>query len=60
MARRINEIRATPGVPVWQRNYYEHIIRDEEERCRIREYIVTNPLRWENDWETLVKNPRLF
>jgi len=55
VAKRINEIRATPGAPVWQRNYYEHIIRDEAECRRIREYIVTNPLRWENDWETLVK-----
>jgi putative transposase len=26
-ARRVNELRETPGVPVWQRNYYEHIVR---------------------------------
>lgn len=38
----------------WQRNYYEHIIRDEESLSRIREYIMTNPLRWELDRE----NPR--
>jgi REP element-mobilizing transposase RayT len=44
-ARRINEMRATPGKPVWQRNYYEHIIRNGGELNKIREYIVTNPLR---------------
>lgn len=31
-AKRINPLRGTPGAPVWQRNDYEHIIRDEEER----------------------------
>ena len=40
---RINQLRGTPGVPVWQRNYYEHIIRDEESLNRIREYIADNP-----------------
>lgn len=47
----ININRNTPRVPVWQRNYYEHIIRDEQELNNIREYIVTNPLRWELDIE---------
>ncbi len=45
-AKQINKIRDTAGVPVWQRNYYEHIIRDESEMNRIREYIAANPLRW--------------
>jgi REP element-mobilizing transposase RayT len=36
---------------VWQRNYYEHIIRNEESLNRIREYIATNPLRWHLDRE---------
>lgn len=35
----------------WQRNYHEHIIRNEEELNRIREYIVNNPLRWQYDRE---------
>jgi REP element-mobilizing transposase RayT len=39
------------GVPLWQRNYYEHIIRNEESLNRVREYIETNPLRWELDRE---------
>jgi putative transposase len=36
---------------LWQRNYYEHIIRDEDSLNRIREYITTNPLHWELDRE---------
>ncbi|MDW8289818.1 MAG: transposase [Armatimonadota bacterium] len=48
---RINAVRATPGEPLWQRNYYEHIIRDEARLNRIREYILLNPLRWHLDYE---------
>ncbi len=33
----------------WQRNYYEHIIRNEHELHKIREYIINNPLNWEQD-----------
>jgi putative transposase len=36
---------------LWQRNYYEHIIRNEEYLNRIREYILTNPMRWALDRE---------
>ena len=36
---------------VWQRNYYEHVIRGEESMSRIREYIQNNPARWEFDRE---------
>ncbi len=50
-ARRVNELRETLGVPIWQRNYYEHIIRDEESLNRIRHYIADNPTRWEFDPE---------
>ncbi len=48
-ARRINSLRKTPGVPLWQRNYYEHIIRNENDYFRIAEYIIDNPLTWEFD-----------
>jgi REP element-mobilizing transposase RayT len=48
-ARRINALRGTPGAPVWQRNYYEHVVRDEHDLARIREYIRTNPARWDQD-----------
>lgn len=50
-ARRINEYRGSPGVPVWQRNYYEHVIRDEKSLNQIREYLNNNPLQWEFDRE---------
>ena len=36
---------------VWQRNYYEHVVRDEESLNRIRQYILDNPARWEFDRE---------
>ena len=48
---RANELRGTPGKSIWQRNYYEHIIRSEKELNRIREYIENNPLRWQIDRE---------
>ena len=38
---------------LWQRSFYEHVIRDEESLNRIREYIVNNPQRWELDRENL-------
>ena len=50
-ARRINRIRKTPGEPVWQRNYYEHVIRNEDELNLIRRYIRINPLKWQYDRE---------
>ena len=49
--KRINEMRGMPGGKLWQRNYYEHIIRNDESLHRIREYIANNPLQWELDRE---------
>jgi REP element-mobilizing transposase RayT len=49
--KRINAIRNTPGAPVWQRNYYEHIIRSEDDLLRVREYIRDNPAKWTDDPE---------
>jgi REP element-mobilizing transposase RayT len=43
---RINQIRGTPGGRVWQRNYYERIVRNDAALRRIRRYIQTNPARW--------------
>jgi len=51
VTKRINESRGTPGIPVWQRSYYEHIIRNEAEWNRIRAYIEGNPARWVDDEE---------
>jgi REP-associated tyrosine transposase len=50
-ARCINRARNTPGAAAWQRNYYERIIRDEEELLRVREYIRDNPRLWDEDPE---------
>jgi len=47
----VNRLLSRSGQPLWQRNYYEHVIRDEESLNRLREYIATNPLRWELDRE---------
>ncbi len=35
--------------PIWQRNYYEHIIRNQESYQRISEYIIHNPAKWQED-----------
>ena len=56
-AKIINAIRKMPGVRVWQRNYYEHIIRNEADYERIVEYIRDNPCRWEED--DLHPNPHI-
>jgi putative transposase len=45
-ARAVNNIRRTPGRPVWQRGYYEHVVRTEEALDEIRKYIMGNPLAW--------------
>jgi len=47
-ARRINERAGKRGV-VWQRGYYEHVIRNEKALDRIRNYIANNPARWADD-----------
>ncbi|MEW5830937.1 MAG: hypothetical protein AB1846_18755 [Chloroflexota bacterium] len=39
------------GTPIWQRNYYEHIVRDADEMDRIHRYIESNPSRWDEDDE---------
>lgn len=50
-AKQVNKLRNTPGVRFWQRNYYEHIVRDDTELNHIRQYIIENPLRWDMDSE---------
>ncbi len=51
VTKQINLLRQTPGEPVWQRNYYEHIIRSEKDYDNIANYIYDNPLCWEKDDE---------
>ena len=48
-ARRINRTRSTPGSAVWQRGFYEHVIRSEESLASIREYVAGNPAKWAED-----------
>jgi REP element-mobilizing transposase RayT len=48
-ARRINQLRETTGKAFWQRGYYEHVIRDEDDLYRHRKYIQDNPLKWAAD-----------
>jgi len=50
--KKINIKRNTPGQVVWQRNYFEKIIRNEKELFYIRKYIEQNPLKWELEKET--------
>ena len=49
VTRQIAALRLSPNSTVWQRNYYEHIIRDEKSYLQIADYIQTNPLRWQDD-----------
>jgi putative transposase len=53
-ARAINGLRNTPGASVWQRGYYERVIRSDNELETFREYIASNPTAWDADPE----NPR--
>ena len=48
---KINRLRGTPGMPVLQRNYYDHIIRNDDDLNRIRQYIINNPRDWKSDNE---------
>ena len=50
-ARRINAARGTPGASVWQRGYYERILRNERELSLTRGYIASNPRNWRTDRE---------
>jgi len=51
VTNRINALKGTTGNTIWQRNYYEHVIRNEKSLNRIREYILNNPQTWESDRE---------
>jgi putative transposase len=55
VTRRVNILRQTPGVKLWQRNYYEHVIRNEHAYQIIANYILANPSNWHNDQEFMLK-----
>jgi putative transposase len=51
VTKRIRQELGKPGFKVWQRNYYDHIIRDDDDWERIRAYILENPINWSSDPE---------
>jgi REP element-mobilizing transposase RayT len=57
VTKRVNSLRDNPGCPVWQRNYYEHVIRDDHDLVGVRQYILDNPAKWESDINHPGKTP---
>jgi putative transposase len=49
--RKINKMLKHQGMSIWQKNYYEHIIRNDDNLNEICEYIINNPLKWDLDKE---------
>jgi REP element-mobilizing transposase RayT len=49
--KHLHQTDKTNPTTIWQRNYYDHIIRNEDEVNRIREYFIQNPLQWRFDRE---------
>ena len=48
-SKTINDMDGVPGRKIWQRGFYDHIIRNEEELNRVRKYIMDNPVNWTDD-----------
>ena len=60
VTRQVRQQSGASGIQVWQRNYYEHIVRNEDSLNRIRQYIADNPARWEFDRENpSARNPTI-
>jgi len=51
VTRRVVLLRVNPVFKVWQRNYYEHVVRNSKEYERISAYIAANPVQWDSDDE---------
>ena len=47
--KHINQHHNTPGTRIWQRNYYDHVIRDDPDLQRLRQYVQDNPMKWALD-----------
>jgi len=54
---KINQLRGTPKQDVWQSNYFDRIIRNDNELNRIRKYIIENPMKWNSDNENPNSSP---
>lgn len=48
-SKQINILRNTPGERNWQASYHDHVIRNDEEYQRIKNYIINNPAKWNDD-----------
>jgi REP element-mobilizing transposase RayT len=60
-ALKINSVRGATGNPVWQRNYFERVVRDGKEMEKVQRYVLENPARWEFDRENPdVKKPEIL
>ena len=55
--KQINELRSTPGESIWQRGFYDRVIRNEAELESVREYISGNPAKWDEDPENVTIRP---
>ena len=53
VTKHVHDLGLFVGEKFWQRNYYEHIIRDEEDYQSIADYIETNPINWQYDHENI-------
>jgi REP element-mobilizing transposase RayT len=53
----VNKTLGTPGWPLWQRGYYEHVIRNEDEFTAIGQYIIHNAAKWDTDQENPNQKP---
>ena len=49
VTQRANQRRGASGTPLWQRNCYEHVVRNDRELERFRAYVAANPSRWSDD-----------
>jgi putative transposase len=56
-ATRVNKLRKTIGLPIWQKSFYDRIVRDEHELEQIQKYIRHNPIKWAEDRDNPV-NPK--
>jgi len=49
--KRFHEMHNCPKIRLWQRNYYEHVIRNERDYKAFYDYLLWNPMNWEKDEE---------
>lgn len=60
VTKQINHVRGTPTAQVWQRNYFEHLVRTEDEFNLTRHYIEANPAHWPEDPNNRPPTPQRF